>query len=244
MTPPAAGPVSLDRDRSRSLWASWPLRGSEFIELGFAYVALVAVGLLGGWLLLGPLSETSVAQLDLGVASWFAGLRSQTLNLWTDVGSAFTDTVNVIILLTLLVVAMAWYWRRWRESVTLGLAVSLEALVFLAVSLVLGRDRPPVEQLDPSPPTASFPSGHVGAAFALYIGLAVIVFWNTENRLWRASAVVLATVIPLVVALSRMYRGMHFLTDVVAGAVLGVLCLVAAVVLVRRGLERHGGGEP
>jgi membrane-associated phospholipid phosphatase len=239
VTPPAAGPVSLDSDNSHSMWASWPLRGSELIEVAMAYVALVAMGLVGGWFLLGPLSETSLARFDLGVATWFAGLRNPTLDLWSDVGSAFTDTLNVIILLTILVLAMAWYWRRWRESVTLGLAVSLEALVFLTVSLVLGRDRPPVGQLDMSPPTASFPSGHVGAAFALYIGLAVIVFWNTESRLWRAAAVVAASAIPLGVALSRMYRGMHFLTDVVAGAVLGVLCLVAAVVVVRRGLERH-----
>jgi membrane-associated phospholipid phosphatase len=65
------------------------------------------------------------------------------------------------------------------------------------------------------------------------------VFWNTESRLWRAAAVVAAAAIPLGVALSRMYRGMHFLTDVVAGAVLGVLCLVAAMVVVRRGLERY-----
>lgn len=239
MTQRVNGSTSPDRDASSQLWASWPLRGRELMELALAYITLVSIGLVGGWMVLGPLSGTPIAELDVSVAVWFSGVRSSTLDLWSDVGSAFTDTINVIVLLTVLVVAMAWYWRRWRESLTLGVGVGLEALVFLVVSLVLGRDRPPVSQLDPSPPTASFPSGHTGAAFALYVGLALIVFWNTENRLWRTLAVVLAVVVPLAVALSRMYRGMHFITDVIAGALLGLLCLATAVVVVRRGLARR-----
>jgi len=242
MTPPMTS-TSVDRDDSSQLWASWPLRGRELMELALAYVTLVAMGLAAGWTLLGPLSDTSLARFDLDLASWFATVRSRSLDIWTDVGSAFTDTINVIILLTILVVAMTWYWRRWRESLTLGLGVGLEALVFVVVSLVLGRDRPPVTQLDPSPPTASFPSGHVGAAFALYVGLALIVFWNTESRLRRTLAVIVAAVVPLAVALSRMYRGMHFLTDVIGGAVLGLLCLFTAALVVRRGVIRRSGEE-
>lgn len=231
--------TAMERDDPTQLWASWPLRGRELMELTLAYVTLVAMGLVAGWTLLDPLSDTPLARFDADVATWFTTVRSRSLDIWSDVGSAFSDTVNVIVLLTILVVAMTWYWRRWRESLTLGLGVGLEALVFVVVSLVLGRDRPPVTQLDPSPPTASFPSGHVGAAFALYFGLALIVFWNTESRLWRTLAVTGAAVIPLAVALSRMYRGMHFLTDVIGGAVLGLLCLMTAALVVRRGMARR-----
>lgn len=238
MTPPKA-PTPVENDDSSQLWASWPLRGRELMELALAYVILVTMGLVAGWTLLGPLSGTLLARLDREVTSWFFEVRTRSLDIWTDVGSAFSDTINVIILLTILVVTMTWYWRRWRESLTLTLGVGLEALVFVVVSLVIGRDRPPVTQLDPSPPTASFPSGHTGAAFALYVGLALIVFWNTESRLWRTLAVVMAAVIPLAVALSRMYRGMHFLTDVIGGAVLGLLCLVTAAFVVRRGVVRR-----
>ena len=240
MTPPMTS-SAVDRGESSQLWASWPLRGRELLEMALAYASLVSMGLVAGWTLLGPLSDTSLARFDVAVSSWFARVRSRSLDIWTDVGSAFSDTINVIVLLTILVVAMAWYWRRWRESLTLGLGVGLEALVFVVVSLVLGRDRPPVTQLDPSPPTASFPSGHVGAAFALYVGLALIVFWNTDSRLWRTTAVTVAVVVPLAVALSRMYRGMHFLTDVIGGAVLGLLCLTTAAFVVRRGLARLWG---
>ncbi|HEX6299648.1 MAG TPA: phosphatase PAP2 family protein [Acidimicrobiia bacterium] len=241
MTPPMTS-TPVDRDDSSQLWSSWPLRGRELMELALAYMTLVTMGLAAGWTLLGPLSDTPLARFDVKLVSWFATVRTSSLDFWSDVGSAFSDTINVIILLTILVVAMTWYWRRWRESLTLGLGVGLEALVFVVVSLVLGRDRPPVTQLDPSPPTASFPSGHVGAAFALYVGLALIVFWNTESRLWRTLAVTLAAVVPLAVALSRMYRGMHFLTDVIGGAMLGLLCLVTAALVVRRGVARRWGG--
>lgn len=240
MTPPMPS-TSVDHEDPSPIWRSWPLRGRELMELALAYITIVASGLAAGWALLGPLSDTPITRLDTNLATWFATVRSRSLDIWSDVGSAFSDTINVVIFLAILVVAMTWYWRRWREPLTLGLGVALEALVFVVVSLVLGRDRPPVTQLDPSPPTASFPSGHVGAAVALYLGLALIVFWNTESPLWRTLAVTVGVVVPVAVALSRMYRGMHFLTDVIGGAVLGLLCLVTAAFVVHRGLVRRSG---
>ena len=59
-------------------------------------------------------------------------------------------------------------WRRWDETVLLLTAVLLEKAVFVCVTYVIDRDRPPVGQLDGQPPTSSYPSGHVGTAVALY----------------------------------------------------------------------------
>lgn len=221
------------------LATSWPLRSRAALELLVSFVTLAIAGLTAGWLLLGPLSRSGLAKWDQSVAVWLAGRRDPLLNTLTDVGSAFSNTENIIIALSVLMVAMTLLWRRWRESLTLGVALGLEASVFLLVSSIVGRDRPPVEQLDPSPPTASFPSGHTGAAFAFYIGLAFIVFWSTRKALPRAAAVVGAVLIPTVVAVSRIYRGMHFVTDVVVGAALGTASVLIAIVIVRRAVVRR-----
>ncbi len=239
---PDATPV--DQSSSVRGLGQFPLRSKALIELAIAFLVLVASGLGLAWLLFGPLDST-ISDSDTGVTVWFADNRTPTWDTLSDIGSAFSDTVIIVVALVLLASLFAWAWRRWHESLTLALALGLESSVFLAVSFMVGRDRPPVEQMDPSPPTASFPSGHVGAASAFYIGLAVIVFWNTERVVPRILATAGAVFIPLAVAGSRLYRGMHYPSDVIVGFVLGVTCLVIAIFIVRRSMSRvaYGAGR-
>jgi undecaprenyl-diphosphatase len=64
----------------------------------------------------------------------------------------------------------------------------------------------------------------------------VIVWSLTRQRVWRALFLALAIVAPLVVATSRVYRGMHNTTDVICGALIGGGCIVVGYVAVRAGL--------
>lgn len=217
----------------------WPLRWRAAGEFVLAYVLLVAVGLAIGFLITGPLSGTWLGRVDTELARWWAGLRTPDLNGASNSGSALANTFNIIGAVTVLVVILTWVWRRWKESLTLGTALLLEALVFLTVSLTVGRDRPPVEQLDASPPTASFPSGHTGAAFAFYLGVALIVWWRTDKVWLKWSALAVGLTAAVTVAISRMYRGMHYLTDVTIGALLGLACLAVASVIVERAIARR-----
>jgi len=91
------------------------------------------------------------------------------------------------------------------------------------------RQRPAVEHLDPAPPTSSFPSGHTGAATALYVGVAVVIAWRVRHKLLRVLLVAVFVTVPILVAVSRLYRGMHHPTDVVFGALNGLACLAVAV---------------
>jgi undecaprenyl-diphosphatase len=125
------------------------------------------------------------------------------------------------------------------------LAVTGESLIFLLTTLLIERARPPVPLLDGGPPTSSYPSGHVAAAVACYGSLAAIVLWRSRHALLRAGAVAVAVGVPLLVVVSRLYRGMHFPSDVVAGLLLGTAWLVAATrqVLIL-GPGRPAGSRP
>ena len=67
----------------------------------------------------------------------------------------------------------------------------------------------------------SFPSSHSAAAVCLYGGLAVLAWRLTRNRPLQVGLTAVAVVFPLTVGFSRMYRGYHHLTDILAGLLLG-----------------------
>lgn len=216
----------------------WPLDRISLLETVGFYLFLSALGVGMGSLVM-LWSETPGGGLDGTIVEWWQTRRSTMLDTLTGVGSSFADTAILAPAVALLLLALVFVWRRRRGAAALGLALGLEVTVFLTVSAVVGRARPDVEQLDPAPPTASFPSGHVGATVAFAIAVTVIVFWNSRHSAWRALAVASALALSVIMALSRMYRGMHFFTDVVGGALLGAFGAAAAWILINRALTRR-----
>jgi undecaprenyl-diphosphatase len=118
----------------------------------------------------------------------------------------------------------------------LVLAVSGQALVFLLVQFAIKRPRPHVHRLDSGIPTSSYPSGHTGAATALFVGSALLIAWYVRRRWVRTLSITVLLAVPLIVAISRLYRGAHHLSDVLAAYVNGGICLmIAAGVILARG---------
>jgi undecaprenyl-diphosphatase len=116
--------------------------------------------------------------------------------------------------------------HRWRPAIFLAITMFGELGLFLISAALVGRPRPLVSQLDGHLPTSSFPSGHVAATVCLYGCLAVIVVPRSRHWL-RWIALTLAVAMPVLVALSRMYRGEHHPLDVTGGVLLALLWLAA-----------------
>jgi undecaprenyl-diphosphatase len=111
-----------------------------------------------------------------------------------------------------------------------------ELTLFLSSAAAVGRPRPPVQQLDGQMPTSSFPSGHIAATLCLWITIALLVTGRTRHW-WRWIFVALAVIMPVGVALSRMYRGEHHPTDVLGAMLLAALWLTVLWWAVRPNAE-------
>jgi membrane-associated phospholipid phosphatase len=214
---------------------AWPLHKRGLLVLAKGGALLVVVWTVAGLLLVH--FGDSIVDADRAGAEWLEDRRTSTWNSLTHYGSMLSDTLVKVALVAVVGGAMVLVWRRWHEGVFLALALILEATVFVIVAFIVDRERPPVVQLDPPAPSGSFPSGHAAAAVAFYGGLFVVVCWHTRNRIARSAFAVVAVVVPLIVAVSRVQRGMHYPLDVAAGLLLGV----AAIVVVQRALAAEKG---
>jgi len=158
-----------------------------------------------------------------GVDRAFAAHRTR---LWNDVSGVFStgaSTPFAIPLALVAVIGARLFYHRWREAAFIAVAMLVEVSVFLVTTLLVHRSRPGVPELDISPPTSSYPSGHTAAALALYGSLALLIYLRTQRRsAW------LLLLIPAAVGTSRLYRGMHHPSDVAAGLLLGLLSILIA----------------
>jgi membrane-associated phospholipid phosphatase len=132
------------------------------------------------------------------------------------------------------IVTVIVLFRRWgRHAFLLVAGLAIELSVFLATNSIVKRPRPTVHHLGGTPSTYGFPSGHTAATVVLFGGIVVLVSVATTRLVPRIAAWVVAVAMTLAVGLSRVYRGEHYPTDVIAGALLGVGSLVAAVFIIR-----------
>lgn len=185
---------------------------------------LVGVGTLLG----GPLA--AIIDRDNAWSVEFEEERTPTLDEVTHWWSTTADTPVIIGTALVVGLVLRLVWKRWLEPLLVWAAVALQSSVFLTTTLLVSRERPSVEKLDPAPPTSSFPSGHTGAATALWLSIGLALASHVRSRAGRIALVVVLLVIPLGVGVARLYRGMHFPTDVVFGALNGTV----AVLLVRQ----------
>jgi membrane-associated phospholipid phosphatase len=195
-----------------------------------------------GYLLTHHLRGTAFERWDASVSRRLARNRTDAWNTITHWLTYLGETITVIAICAVFFVALRFALGRWRESMFLAIALSGQALIFFFTQLTIERQRPPVPHLDSSPPTASFPSGHMSAAVTMYVSLAIVAFRLTQRSWLRACALAVALAAPLCVAFARLYRGMHYLTDLSASVLFAALWLIVTWAVILRGLGFDRGG--
>ena len=137
----------------------------------------------------------------------------------TDVTSLGSLTVLGIIVL--LVCGLFLSFRRWREAVLLLLASGGGLILTNILKDVFQRDRPPAILHAVRAINASFPSGHATLSATVFLTLGALIAHFAERRRVRVYALAAAVILSLLVGCSRVYLGVHWPTDVLAGWCVG-----------------------
>ena len=150
-------------------------------------------------------------------------------------GASFIGSVAVLFSLTGLVAAGLWLGGRQRAALMLLLVMGIAIIVNNAIKLTFARARPEAF-FGTLPDSYSFASGHALFSACFFSVVAGLIEARLTSSWQRAIVWVLACSIMAGVGLSRIYLGVHYLTDVIAGFALAALivCLVRSVVAEQR----------
>ncbi|MGH3126694.1 MAG: phosphatase PAP2 family protein [Gaiellaceae bacterium] len=226
------GPENPVRVFVVALLASWALLVTAMVLFGLVLIHVV--------LPIGGLDEA-----DADLSRWLADNRTPTQEDVSWVGSTLAGG-HVIPAVIGLSLASFLITRRWLLAAFVLFAVVLESATYRATSMIIDRNRPEVERLEQLPVHDSYPSGHTAASIALYGGLLLLLASRIQRTALRVVTVLVGIAIPLFVSWSRMYRGMHYVTDAGAGVLMGLGALALIVFVARASraaAERRDAGE-
>jgi undecaprenyl-diphosphatase len=216
-------------------WRTSPIDRQGLLMMLTAFVVGTGVFTVVGLAIVEWWDTGRAGELDADLNRW---LEDHRTDRWSSIAHGIStagDTLSKVIAGVVLIPVFLWLFRRWHEYALIVGGLVVEVCVFGLASELVGRDRPPVEQLDGAP-TNSFPSGHIAAATVYYGGLAVVFFMRTRRPGVRAVGVAIAVIGTVGTAWARLYQGMHYVTDAIAGVVLGSAVLAVMWQVVHRTL--------
>jgi undecaprenyl-diphosphatase len=169
---------------------------------------------------------------DHTVPRWFAAHRTPALTRWSEVFTTLGATEAILIVSIATCVVFLAVTRHWRPVIFIAVLMFGELGAFLTAAAVVKRPRPTVTHLDQHLPTSAYPSGHEAATACLYIAIAILVIGHARGW-WRWLFLIPAVAMPVLVALSRIYRGEHHPTDILGSLIFAALWLTATSLLIR-----------
>ncbi|MEP6760558.1 MAG: diacylglycerol kinase family protein [Sporichthyaceae bacterium] len=192
------------------------LAGRIGLLLAGLYVMLAGLGLL---ITRADTRDNPLSEDDL--SRWLADRRTGFLDGATSVFTALGEPAVVLVATLVAVAALRLTLGRWREPVFLVVTMASQA-VLVVLTRVVSRDAPDVARLDQVDAGSSFPAAHTAAATAFLVAATLLVGWHVRPRTVRVPLVVVLVALPVLVGYADLYRGLHHLTDVLAGYLVGL----------------------
>jgi undecaprenyl-diphosphatase len=206
----AGRPLEIGRTPSRRAIAAVAL----LLGLGSA----VVFGVLGE-----EIEDREPVAIDTGAAQFLHGYASAPLDTAMMLAS-FLGSAYFVIPLLALVAVLLLRRRRLAEAVFLSTAYAGSGALNYLLKVLFHRMRPDLPW-SPGAADFSFPSGHAMNSLTFYVGLAVVV-WVVMGRRAGIGALAGGLLVVLLVGVSRVYLGYHYVSDVLGGYSAALLWLV------------------
>ena len=209
------------------------------LHLTIGFVVLVGAAWVFGGISEDLITRDPLIVVDAFISEWFRSRANPRFTTGMQFASALASTTTVVILSALMGCVLLWK-RLWSWLLALVLAVAGGILLNSLLKNLFGRARPGWADPLMALTDAGFPSGHTMMATIIYGFMAVWLVLRIASWRWRFFIISLAILLILLVALSRMYLGAHYLSDVMAAVAAGAAWLALCLTSVET-WRRHRG---
>ncbi|HLY97915.1 MAG TPA: phosphatase PAP2 family protein [Candidatus Angelobacter sp.] len=222
------------------------LPGPEPAPKATPFVETVVLGSLGisilSLLLFARLSREmqngEIRHFDLAIRNWAHSLASPAM---TSVMQALSFTGSWVLGVACAISLLVFLKLRWRRAAT-WLSVAMAGTLVLDLTLKFAFHRPrPVPFFGPAPSTWSFPSGHALFSFCFYGVMAGLIIDRTQSLAVRIAIGCAAVTLIAGIGFSRIYLGVHYPSDVLAGYLAAAVWVSAMAGLDRMRTARRSG---
>lgn len=215
------------------------ITGPRDIRFWTAIAVLVSASIAFALIASSVATRAPILKQDLQVSVWLHTHGSPVFTAFLIAVTQLHSPVGMTIIAALFGVML---WRHGHHYWTLSLALAVPGgmLINTAIKLIFNRDRPTWDDPLLTLSSASFPSGHTAGATLFYGFLAAYLVWNTKVRWAQAVAVAGCAFMVALVGFSRIYLGVHYLSDVLAAISMGMVWLVICLIAVRGLAHRRG----
>ncbi|MEO5702894.1 MAG: phosphatase PAP2 family protein [Gammaproteobacteria bacterium] len=177
------------------------------------------------------LSDTWLSLLDVEISNWLHARSTPALTaimlLITEIHRPF----GISIMASVCALVLGWQ-KRWYALLVLAMAVPGGLLLNLLLKNVFQRARPVFDEPLLILTTYSFPSGHALGSTVFYGTLAAFAYWYVPDWRWRLLAFTGSVLMITLVAFTRIYLGVHYFSDVLAGIMEGLAWLAFCLIVV------------
>ncbi|MBG9542708.1 phosphatase PAP2 family protein [Cytobacillus firmus] len=201
-------------------------------RINIFYLAL-AVSIIGGFLLLfieivDELKEEELIRFDESVIQYVQAFISPRLTEYMSVVT-FLGSVKWLAFSVLIAAVLLFLFKKRSLAWFMVLSSGLGALFNLLLKWIFKRERPDIRPLIEEQ-GFSFPSGHSMGSFIFYGSLAYMIIHLAKRKRWKAAWTMMLGCFIMMIGLSRIYLGVHFPSDVIAGFAAGGAWLTIMII--------------
>jgi membrane-associated phospholipid phosphatase len=205
-------------------WATRLIGGTALAVLTIGLITLCGLSALLAYVSDSVQEYDGIALVDRPIVAWLAAHREPLLTTMMRTLSVVGSPVSAAAVAVIVCAAVAWRSRSWLPVATVAIGLAGFALATTVVKLEVARQRPPLPYAVMAVDGYSFPSGHaLGVTTATLISAWTIArwlirSWNGHVAVWTSAIVIIGGV-----GFSRVYLGVHYPSDVIAGWLLGTI---------------------
>ncbi|HVZ66949.1 MAG TPA: phosphatase PAP2 family protein [Patescibacteria group bacterium] len=213
------------------------IKNSKIGLIVFSEIILGMLAVIGSIVVLVKIREevfeNDLNIFDNNILHFLYSIRTPFLNeimiFITNLGGDF------VVILGILIIAYLFIKNHNRAALIMGLVLIMSGILDTVLKDIVKRPRPQFHPLV-TETGYSFPSGHAMNSFVFYAVLSYLVFYFTKSKKLAIIFAIVSMLLVLLIGISRVYLGVHYPSDVIAGYIAGFSWFMS-LVLVERTLK-------